>query len=231
MATILITGAARGLGYELARQLAGRGHRVLATCRDPRRADTLRAAADASGGTLTVHAMDVGSTESVKACRAEIGDMPVDILVNNAGVWGGLPGQVLGSMDYDNWAHELNIMLMGPFRVVESFLPNILASGAGRIVSITSQTAAHSYDHVVGYAYASAKAGTNRVMTALAQELGCKGVTVVLLHPGWIRTEMAGAVADLEPDEAAAMNIAVIEGLTPADNGKFLKWTGDEHAW
>jgi NAD(P)-dependent dehydrogenase (short-subunit alcohol dehydrogenase family) len=107
----------------------------------------------------------------------------------------------------------------------------VLASKQKKIVTITSQTAAHSYDHLVGHSYASAKAGTNRIMTALATELADKGVTVTLLHPGWVRTEMAGPVADLDPPEAAAANIRVIEGLTTADNGKFLKWTGDVHAW
>lgn len=231
MANILITGAARGLGYELARQLAEKGHRVFATCRTPDAASRLQAAAEASDGRLTVHAMDVGSMESVKACAAELAGLPIDILINNAGVWGGLETQVLANMDYDNWAHELNVMLMGPFRVVQNFLPHVEASGRKTIVTVTSQTAAHAYDHIVGYSYASAKAGLNRTMTALAEELRDRGVTIVLLHPGWIKTEMAGDVADLEPPVAAAMNIEVIEAITPAQTGKFLKWEGGEHPW
>ncbi len=231
MATILITGAARGLGFEMARQFAQAGNRVYATCRKPKKADELRAVAEQSDGRLTMHRMDVANTDSVKDCAAEIGDVPIDILINNAGIWGGLEGQTLRHMDFDNWNHELNVMLMGPFRVVQNFLPNVLASEQKKIVTITSQTAAHSYDHVVGYSYASAKAGANRIMTAIATELKDEGVTVTLLHPGWVRTEMAGPVADLDPADAAAANIRVIEGLTPADNGKFLKWTGDVHAW
>ncbi len=231
MANILITGAARGLGYELARQFAAAGHRVFATCRNPAGAARLQAAAAASDGLLTVHAMDVGDMASVKACAEELHDLPVDILINNAGVWGGLDTQVLANMDYDNWAHELNIMLMGPFRVVQNFLPHIRRGTDKKIVSITSQTAAHSYDHAVGYSYASAKAGLNRLMTALAEELKPEGIIVALLHPGWIRTEMAGPGADLEPADAAADNVRVISGLTLADSGKFLKWTGDVHPW
>lgn len=231
MATTLITGAARGLGYELARQFAEQGYRVLATCRDPERADKLNGAAREHGDRLTVHRMNVGDTASVKACAKAIGGEPIDILINNAGVWGGLDTQVLANMDYDNWAHELNTMLMGPFRVIQAFLPNVLASDQRKIVAITSQTAAHSYDHEIGYAYGSAKAGLNRVMTALARELEPQGVTIALIHPGWIRTEMAGPVADLDPPEAAAINLALIERLTPEDNGKFLKWTGEVHPW
>ena len=231
MANILITGAARGLGYELAKQFAAGGDRVYATCRNPDRAEKLQAAAAASEGRISIHRMDVGNTESVKACAAELRDVPIDILINNAGVWGGLDTQVFTNMDYDNWAHELNIMLMGPFRVTQNFLPNVRAGQQRKIVSITSQTAAHSYDHIIGYSYSSAKAGLNRVMTALALELKDEGIIVALLHPGWIKTEMAGDVADLDPPVAAADNIRVIKGLTMADSGTFLKWTGDTHPW
>lgn len=231
MANILITGAARGLGYELARQFAEGGDRVYATCRSPERADRLNAAAAASGGRLTVHRMDVGDMASVKACAEELRDVPIDILINNAGVWGGLGTQVFANMDYDNWAHELNIMLMGPFRVVQNFISNVRKGEQKKIVSITSQTAAHSYDHIIGYAYGSAKAGLNRVMTALAEEFKDERIIVALIHPGWIKTEMAGDVADLDPSVAAADNIRLINRLTMADSGTFLKWTGEIHPW
>lgn len=228
---ILITGAARGLGYELAKQAGEAGHRVYATTRNPEKADKLNQVAAASGGKVTVHRMDVGDGDSVKACARELAGAPIDLLVNNAGVWGGLDTQTFQNMDYENWAYEFNIMTMGPFRVCQAFLPNVLASRRKTIATMTSQTAAAVYDHVIGYSYASAKAGLNRLMTGLAQELKDQGVTVTLVHPGWIRTEMAGAVADLDPPDAAADVLKLITGLTPADNGKWLKWTGDEHPW
>lgn len=231
MTNILITGAARGLGYELARQFAEAGNRVYATCRNPEAAGKLREVAAASEGRLTIHRMDIGDMASVQACAEELRDVPIDILINNAGVWGGLGTQVFANMDYDNWAHELNIMLMGPFRVVQCFIPHVRRGAQKKIVSITSQTAAHSYDHIIGYSYASAKAGLNRVMTALAEELKEEGIIVSLIHPGWIKTEMAGDVADLDPPVAAADNIRLINRLTMADSGKFLKWTGDIHPW
>lgn len=231
MSTILITGCSRGLGYELARQFPEHGDRVYATCRNPDKADKLHAAAAASGGLLTVHRMDIGDMDSVRACKAEIGDTPIDILINNAGVWGGLATQVFENMDYENWAYEVNIMMMGPWRVVQTFWPNVLASREKKIVTMTSQVAAHSYQKIVGYSYAAAKAGLNRLMTALAREKADTGVTIVLLHPGWIRTDMAGAVADIDPPDAGAMNIERIKSMTHADNGKWLKWTGDMHEW
>lgn len=231
MANILITGAARGIGFELAKQYGEAGDRVYATCRSPEAADKLKEVADASGGRVTIHKMDVGDMDSVKACAGEIGGAPIDILINNAGVFGGTATQSFENMDYDNWASEFNIMAMGPFRVVQNFLDNVLAGEQRKIVNMSSQTAAHVYDHVVGYSYISAKAGLNRLMTGLATELADQKVIVSLMHPGWVKTDMAGDVADIEPHESASAVRDVIAGLTQADSGTFLKWTGDIHPW
>lgn len=228
MATVLITGAARGIGFELARQYRENGDHVLATCRSPERANRLAEYADER---LTIHAMDVADLESVRSAAAAIGNMPIDILINNAGVWGGLERELLENMDYDNWFYEISVMTMGPFRVVQSFLPNVLAGKEKKIIFISSQTSAHAYDHVAGYAYSSAKAGANRVATMLAQDLRDRGVSVAPLHPGWVRTEMAGPVADIEPQESAAGIRRVIAAMTLADSGKFLKWDGGIHPW
>lgn len=231
MSTVLITGSARGIGFQLARQYADAGDRVFATCRSPENATQLNAAAAESSGRLTVHKMEVGDSASVKACAAAIGSTPIDILINNAGVWGGLDTQTFQNMDYDNWAHELNIMAMGPFRVIQAFMPNVLAGKGRKIVTISSQTGAHAYDHMIGYSYASAKAAVNRLMTGLATEFKDKGVIIVPLHPGWVKTEMAGDVADISPQESAEGVRRVIAGMTMANTGTFLKWTGDVHPW
>jgi NAD(P)-dependent dehydrogenase (short-subunit alcohol dehydrogenase family) len=231
MATVLITGSSRGIGYELAKQYAEAGNRVLATCRNPDKADKLKAVAAASKGLMTIHRMDVSSMDSVKSARAEIGDIPIDIIINNAGVWGGLAGQVLDSMDYENWFYEFSTMAMGPFRVVQNFLKNLLAGQQKKIFTITSQTSAHSYKKVAGYSYSSSKAASNRIMTMLARDLHDRGVTVCLMHPGWVRTEMAGKVADIEPPVSAAGIIRVIGAATLADSGKFLKYDGGIHDW
>ncbi|MBM4204621.1 MAG: SDR family oxidoreductase [Gammaproteobacteria bacterium] len=231
MNTVLITGSARGIGFELCRQYAEAGDRVFATCRSPANATRLNALAASTAGRLTIHAMDVADSASVKTCRRSIGDTPIDVLINNAGIWGGLATQVFANMDYDNWAHELNVMAMGPFRVIQAFMPNVLAGQQKKIVTISSQTGAHAYDHVIGYSYASAKAAVNRLMTGLATEFRDRGVIIVPLHPGWVKTEMAGDVADISPEESAAGVRRTIAGMTLADTGTFLKWTGDIHPW
>lgn len=231
MSTVLITGAARGIGYELAKQYAENGDRVYATVRDPDSAGPLQALASNSEGRLTVHAMDVGNAQAITACANELSGVPIDVLINNAGIFGGLDTQTFQNMDYDNWAHEFNVMAMGPFRVIQAFLPNVQAGTGKKIVTISSQTAAHVYDHVIGYSYASCKAAVNRLMTGLATELADQNIIVVPMHPGWVKTEMAGDVADIEPEESARGVREVIAGMTMADTGKFLKWTGDVHAW
>lgn len=231
MTDVLITGAARGIGFELARQYAEAGDRVYATTRNPQGADQLNALMADFQDQLTVHRMDVGDMDSVRACAAELNGAPIDVLINNAGVWGGLETQTFQNMDYENWAFELNVMAMGPFRVIQTFLPNVLAGQDRKVVTLSSQVAAHVYDHVIGYSYASAKAAVNRLMTALATELKDQGIIVVPMHPGWVKTDMAGDVADIYPSESAEGVRRVIADMTMADTGKFLKWTGDVHPW
>jgi NAD(P)-dependent dehydrogenase (short-subunit alcohol dehydrogenase family) len=231
VSNILITGAARGIGYQLAKQYAEDSDRVFATTRNPETAEALNALAKEFDGRLTVHKMDVGDMDSVKACAAELQGTPIDVLINNAGVWGGLETQTFQNMDYDNMAFEFSVMAMGPFRVIQTFLDNVLASEQRKIVTMSSQVAAHVYDHVIGYSYAAAKAAANRLMTALATELAEQNVIVVPMHPGWVKTEMAGDVADIEPHESATGVRRVIAAMTMADSGKFLKWTGDIHPW
>jgi len=231
MTNVLITGAARGIGYELARQYAERGDRVYATVRTASAANALNDLAAGSAGKLTVHEMNVGDADSVAACAASLEGAPLDVLINNAGVWGGLDTQTFANMDYDNMVHEFNIMAMGPFRVIQTFLPNILAGEQRKIATMSSQVAAHVYDHVIGYSYAAAKAAVNRLMTALSTELKDQKVCVVPMHPGWVKTDMAGDVADIEPHESASGCIAVIDNMTLADSGKFLKWDGGIHPW
>jgi len=230
MANILITGANRGIGLEMTRHYAGDGDRVFACCRAPGKADALNELAKSSGGRITLHAMDVSDTNSIAAAAKDVGDTPIDILINNAGIIGG-KNQSLENMDFQGWIDAFTVMTVGPFRVVQAFLENLLASKSPKIMTVTSQLGASTWPLGGSYAYGSAKAGVNRVMRSLAIDLEDKNVIVAMIHPGWVKTDMGGQNADITPVESASGIRKVIGSLTQAQSGSFFKWNGEIHPW
>ncbi|WP_309604513.1 SDR family oxidoreductase [Phenylobacterium sp.] len=230
MSTILITGASRGIGLELARQYAEAGERVFATCRAPAEADDLKSLASGADGRLTVHALDVGDGASIASCAKAVGDTPIDVLINNAGILGG-KSQTLESIDFDAWVEAFKVMTIGPFRMVQSFLPNLKAAAAPKVMTVTSQLAASTWPFGGSYAYSSAKAGVNKVMQTLAKDLKAQNITVAMIHPGWVKTDMGGAGADITAQESATGIRSVIAGLTSETSGRFYKWNGEIHPW
>lgn len=228
MATVAITGAGRGIGLEITRQHVEAGDRVLALVRNPEGASALADLAAASGGKLTVHQMDVGNEASVRAGAADSGSDAVDVLYNVAGV-AGPEGAELESADWDAWDDTFRIMVQGPLRVLQAFLPRL---GAGsKVINISSQLAASTWPYGGYYAYAGAKAALNRMMRSVAIDLKDKGVIVGLVHPGWVQTEMGGDGADITPTESAAGIRKVAADWTLETSGDFLKWNGEPHAW
>lgn len=229
MATVVIGGASRGIGLELTRQYAGRtGDRVFAFCRSPEKADALNAIAGASGGRVTVHPLDVADGRSIAQAAKVLGDEGVDVLLNVAGVGGGKQG--LYDSDFDDWRDAFEVMVIGPFRMVQALLPN-LEKARGRVMTVSSQMGASTWPYGGTYAYCGAKAAVNQVMRTLAVELTAKGVAVALIHPGWVKTDMGGASAEIEVEESASGIRAVVDRLTLADTGTFWKWTGEQHPW
>jgi len=228
MPTILITGAGRGIGRELARLYATEGWTVLAAVRDP------GAVAGLEGAVEPV-TLDVTSDASCAAAAARLAGRPVDILLNNAGVYRapgetGAPG--LAETDTGWFQHVLAVNTVGPFRVTRAFLPNlrlgsrrVVATISSRMGSITSATSGRSY------AYRASKAGVNMVNHCLALELKPEGFTCIALHPGWVRTDMGGSGADIEPGASAAGLMRVIAGAGPADSGRFFGHDGAPIPW
>ena len=229
MRNVLITGANRGIGLELTRQYARDGDAVLAFCRTPQSADALNALAHASNRRVTVHTMDVADERSIRTAAQAIGDRPIDILINNAGIKGG-ENQNIDAVDTADWIEAFTVMVIGPFRVIQAFLGNLRKAKNPKIMTITSQMGATTWPMGGSYTYASAKAAVNRVMIAVARDLEAE-VTVNLIHPGWVRTDMGGPDADLTTEESAAGIRNVIASITKADNGKFYKWNGEIHPW
>lgn len=231
MPTVLVTGANRGLGLEFARQYAADGWRVFAACRDPGSASGLRELAAASGGKVRVLAMDVADGASVGTAAAQLRAEPIDLLLNNAGV-GNPAGKTLGSLDYPGWMNVLNVNVLGPARVVEAFLGNVEKGGGKRIVTITSRMGSIADNSSGGsYPYRSSKAAVNMVARSLSLDLAPRGITCVVLHPGWVRTDMGGSGGKLSPAESVSALRRLIDGLGPGDAGKFFDYDGSEIPW
>lgn len=234
MANIIITGANRGIGLALVKTYLLGGDRVFALCRQPQQADQLNELAASAGGQLTVHTVDMADADSITTFAGSLKDTPVDVLLNVAGIVGGRTDSLLkapfSEADFDDWRTAFEVMTIGPFRLTQAVLPNLIAAN-GKVMTVSSQIAASTWPRGGLYAYGATKAAVNRLMRSLAFDLRDKGVTVALVHPGWVQTDMGGANAEITPQESAAGIKQVLDGLTLEDTGKFFKWNGEEHAW
>ena len=231
MSTVLITGANRGLGLEFARQYAADGWQVFATCREPDAARELRGLAAEHDGRIRILTMDVADDASVRAAAGALGAEVIDLLLNNSGV-GGPEDERLGRLDYAAWQGVLDVNTLGPMRVTEAFLDNVARSREKKVVTITSGMGSLA-DNTSGgsYAYRSSKAAVNMVMRSLAVDLAPRGITCVVINPGWVRTDMGGRSGRLSPAESIEAMRSVIASLKPEDSGKFMNYTGKAYPW
>jgi NAD(P)-dependent dehydrogenase (short-subunit alcohol dehydrogenase family) len=229
--TVLVTGANRGLGLEFVRQYAADDCRVFAGCRDPASARELQQLAAESGGRIALIALDVSDLGSVSAAAQSLGGTPIDLLINNAGV-GSPRGQKLGALDYAAWARVLDVNTLGPMRVTEAFLDHIAAGGGKKVVTITSGMGSIADNGSGGsYAYRSSKAAVNMVVKSLSLDLAPRGITCIVMNPGWVRTDMGGPGGKISPEESISGMRRVIAKLKPADTGKFFNYDGGSYPW
>src|SRR4051812_23877534 len=214
MATILITGAGRGLGEELARQYTADGWQVIGTER----------------GAKAKYPLDVARPEQAKHLAAKLKGTPIDVLFCNAGI-SGKRGMALGSFDYDSWEEVLRVNLLGAAAVTEALLPNILAGERKVIAMMSSRLGSIAEASGMTLPYATSKAALNMLVKGVAATLTAKGVIVVALSPGWVRTDMGGASAPLAAEASVAALRKVIAGLRAANSGKFLSHDGSTIPW
>jgi NAD(P)-dependent dehydrogenase (short-subunit alcohol dehydrogenase family) len=227
MPTVVVTSASRGIGREFVRQYAAEGWRVIAACRQPEKvADELHAL----GSGVRPIAMDVTDLGSVEAVAAEDDD-PVDLLVNSAGIMGhGADG--VGEVNYREWTHLLDVNLMGPVRVLDAFAGRLAAANGAKAITITSGMGS------IGDAstpramlYRTSKAAVNMAMRVRALELAPRGITVAVINPGWVRTDMGGGSAPTTVEQSVTGMRRVLDGLTPDAAGSFLDWKGGTYPW
>ena len=224
--TLLVTGANRGIGLEMTRTLLDRGHRVVAACRRPDDADGLAALA---GERLEVVALDVGDDASIAALAATLDGRTVDALINNAGRMKREPG--VDGIDRADWLRTFAVNAMAPLRVATALKPNLLRAARPRVLTVSSQMGSLERAATGDIAYRSSKAAVNMAMRCLADEWSADGISVCTVHPGWVRSDMGGAGADLSTAESAADLVALVERLVPADTGRFLNHDGVPIPW
>lgn len=233
----LVTGANRGLGLEFCRQLLAQGDRVVAACRQPGKATALNALAGEYPGRLHVAPLEVAEPKSHVALARELPllteGQALDLLINNAGVLRG--GERYGSVQAADLETSFRTHALGPFLLVQTLSPQ-LADGA-RVANISSeigsiglrQAALHQDFRTPSYAIG--KAAQNMATSLLAQALAPRGIVVVALHPGWVRTDMGTERAALSPQESVRGLLQVIDGLQARDSGAFLDWRGQSLPW
>lgn len=232
MKTLLITGANRGIGLEFCKQYAAAGWRVLACCRDPRKAEALNKLAARYPDLIELYALDVTNHAQIEQLARALSDEAIDLLINNAGVYPAADKRGFGHTNYAEWMAAFNINAMAPLKMAEAFAEQIARSKLKLIVTITSKMGSID-DNTSGgsYLYRSSKAAANMVVKSLAVDLKEKGITSVAFNPGWVKTDMGVPNAMIPVEQSVSDMRKVIAGLTLADTGKFIGHDGREIPW
>jgi NAD(P)-dependent dehydrogenase (short-subunit alcohol dehydrogenase family) len=220
MPTYVITGANRGIGLELCRQLNERGDSVIALCR--------RSSAALDGLKVRVEeGVDVADDGVVSRLGKRLAGCPVDVLVNNAGI---LTRESLDDLDFDRMRRQFEINSLGPLRVTMALIDNL---HAGSKVAIVTSRMGSIDDNTSGgrYGYRMSKAAVNIAGVSLARDLADREVAVAILHPGFVRTEMTDHQGLVDPPESAAGLLARIDELTLATSGGFWHMNGEPLPW
>ena len=222
--TVLITGANRGIGLELATQYIADGWNVIGTARRPDAADELRA----TGATIVQ--LDVTDQDSVADMAAKLSGQAIDVLINNAGI---LPDiGTLADIDFDTYSRILAVNTVGPARVTQALIPNLKAGKLKKIMNTTSGLGSITDNERGGfYGYRESKAALNMFTRTIAAEFGSDGFICIVMNPGWVQTDMGGPNAPTTVEQSAAGIRSVIANLSAKDNGTFWTFEGEQQAW
>ena len=216
-ATVMVIGASRGIGLELARQYAVDGWRVHATTRTPDRPGPL----GRLSGDVVLQQLDVREGGQIAALAAAVASESIDLLIHNAGVMG-------RSLSHDE---VMAINAEAPIRVTQALLDAVRRGRGKKIVLMTSQLGArHGSTRSLG-TYGESKAALNDRFRELEPAWSAEGLTAIVMHPGWVRTDMGGRGATLSVEESVTGMRQVIADLTATEHGRFWTWDGREHPW
>lgn len=224
MPTVLVAGASRGLGLEFVRQYSAAGWRAIGTVRD------MAKGADVSKAGGEVHLCDVTDPKSVARLGAGLAKESIDVLLCNAGIFLGRDWK-FGASDFAAFEESFRTNALAPLRLVETLVEPVTRSERKTVVLMSSRLGSNALSTGGSMPYRVSKAALNSVAKNLSVELAPRGITTICTHPGWVRTDMGGPSAAIEPAESIAGLRKVIDGLTPADNGKFFNYDGTEFPW
>ena len=230
MTTILVTGAGRGIGLALAESFAARGDSVIATVRDAKGLDGLARVMADHPDRVEVHRLEVTDPASIAALAERLAGRPIDVLINNAGTLGPMRQSPL-DMDFDGWLATFRVNTMAPLAIAQALLPNLRLGEHPKILTVSSgmgSMGSTQSDHV---AYRSSKAAVNKAMQCLATELRGEGIAVSVCHPGWVKTDMGGADADITPEMSAAGISRIVDHMSLSRSPAFHVWDGGFLAW
>lgn len=219
MPTVLITGANRGLGLEFARQYAADGWTVIATARQPEKAEELNA--------LGVESLplDAADPQGIAALARAIENRAIDVLIANAGIYP-------HGMDAAEWSQAFATNSIGPTLLAQALRANVARSEQRKMVAITSRMGSIADNSSGGaIAYRSSKAALNAAWRSLAHEVRKDGISLAVLHPGWVQTDMGGTGASIDAQTSISGLRQVIDRLRIEQTGRFFNYDGQELPW
>ncbi|MGB3310724.1 MAG: SDR family oxidoreductase [Nodosilinea sp.] len=221
MATYLVTGANRGIGYEYCRQLQQRGDHAIAVCRQP--SEDLQAL-----GVQIESDIDIADEASVKSLVQRLQGTTLDVLINNAGI---AERVTLDDLDFESIRQQFEVNAIGPLRVTKALVPNL--SNGSKVALMTSRMGSIA-DNTSGgsYGYRMSKVALSMAGKSLAHDLKPKGIAVAILHPGLVQTRMTGFTqSGITPAESVKGLLARIDGLTLENSGTFWHSNGEILPW
>lgn len=228
--TVLITGANRGIGFELTKQYLAKGCKVIATCRDVNRASKLLALGQKYGDKLALQSMDICLPEKILQLSAKLAlsKTHIDVLISNAGYLD-RENSSIHNIDYASAEMSFKVNSLGPLYLAHAFLPLMDQQSLSKFIIISSLMGALTVEQdAAWYGYRMSKAAVNMLTVNLATELSQENIAVASLHPGWVKTDMGSMSADEEICDSVSGLIQVIDTLSKNQTGSFYRFTGNE---
>jgi NAD(P)-dependent dehydrogenase (short-subunit alcohol dehydrogenase family) len=228
---VLITGASRGIGLELVRYGIENNWRIFACCRHPQQAESLLSLAQLANGRVSVHVVDMNELATIQALAYELRGEAIDVLINNAGIYGSDRNR-FGQVDVDSWLEAFKVNCIAPLKMAEALIEQ-LKSGRGKTIACISSKMGSMMDNRSGnsYIYRSSKAALNAVVKSLSIDLKPHAIKCIALHPGWVKTDMGGAYAEISPRESIDALLRIILSLKDSDSGRFIDIDGSDIPW